>query len=148
MPVVGFLMRNFGSFPLRQEIRDPVAVRTMIALYRAGKAIMIFPEGMRSKDGELLPFFPDFARLMIKMRARMVPAAIAGGSEVLPIGSRIIRPRCPVTVVYGEPFDLAPYFGRPLTDELLREAAEYARSRVAASLEVAREERRKLAVKS
>jgi hypothetical protein len=39
----------------------------------------VFPEGGRSNNGELQPFIPDFARLIIKLKAPLVPAAVAGG---------------------------------------------------------------------
>jgi 1-acyl-sn-glycerol-3-phosphate acyltransferase len=144
VPVMGFLMAKFGSFPLRQGGADAVAVRTMIELYRGGRAIMIYPEGKRSHDGEMLPFLPEFARLMIKLRARIVPAAVAGGSEVQPIGRKIPRRNIPVTVVYGHPCCLSDFYDRPLTPAVLVEAADVLHRQVADQLAIARVERAKL----
>ena len=44
-----------------------------------------------SETGKLMPFFPDFARLAMRLNARIIPAGIAGGAALLPVGSRIPR---------------------------------------------------------
>lgn len=140
-PFFGYIMRKIGMFPIRQEVADAAAVRTMVELYRNGRAVIIYPEGGRSETGELKAFFPDFARLVIKMKARVIPAGIAGAREVLPIGSLIPRPNSPVAVVVGEPFELSDFYGQELTAETLHRAAEILRDRVAELVTVARQER-------
>jgi len=140
-PVVGWVMKRLGIFPLRQGTTDPVGVRTMVSLYRAGQIVIVYPEGGRSPDGSLRPFRPEFARLVIKMRARVLPAAIAGAPDVLPIGSLMPRSNTPVAVVYGEPFELSEYYAVNLTDEVAMQAAADLQSRVAELLERARRER-------
>jgi len=140
----GYLMRKLGIFPVRTGVADAAAVRTMVELYRAGNIVIVYPEGGRSPDGELLPFLPEFARLAIRLRAPLVPAAIAGARELLPIGSLIPKMGKPVVVAFGEPFDLSAYYDRPLTPELDAEAAAVIRDRVAELLERARLERARL----
>src|SRR5206468_3153272 len=122
----------------------PAAVRLMVQLYRAGRTVIVYPEGGRSPSGELQPFFPEFARLVIKMKATLSPAAVAGAREALPIGARMPLRRKPVAVVFGPAFDLSPYYGRPMTPELAEEAASYMQSQVAALLVQAEEERDRL----
>jgi 1-acyl-sn-glycerol-3-phosphate acyltransferase len=138
------IMWKMGMFPLRQGALDAGAVRTMVQLFRAGSLIVIFPEGGRSVDGELHQFSPNFARLMIKLKAPLAPAGIAGGRDLLPIGSYLPRPNTPVVVAYGETFDLSAFHDRELTSEVTEEAAAYMRERVLAALTVARAERSKM----
>ncbi len=137
-PVVSFVMRRLGIFPLRQDIADASAVRAMVQLYRAGQLVLVFPEGTRSSSAEMNPFMPDFARLAIKLNATMLPAAIAGGGELMPIGTWFPRANRPVAVVCGPPFDLSQYRGRPLTPDIARDAADDMRRRVQELLTVAR----------
>lgn len=143
-PVAAYVMRKIGMFPLRQGGADAAAVRTMVELYRAGKTVIIFPEGGRSETGAMKPFVPDFARLVIKLRAPLVPAAIAGARELLPIGRFVPRFRSPVAVRYGDVFELSEFYQRTLTPELASEAAQIMQERVAELLALARSERKRL----
>jgi 1-acyl-sn-glycerol-3-phosphate acyltransferase len=130
-------MRKIGMFPLRQDVADAAAVRTMVELYRNGRLVIIYPEGGRTKTGELQPFFPEFTRLMIKLKAPMIPAGIAGAASVLPIGSYIPQPNRRVAIAYGEPFDLSEFYGQPLTSDTLERATAVLQDRVADQLSLA-----------
>lgn len=140
-PVFSYVMRKLGIFPLRQGVADANAVRSMVELYRAGRVMMVFPEGGRSRDGALQPFLPDFARLVIKLRARIVPAGMVGARDVVPIGHYLPRRNVSVAVAYGEPFELSEYYDRKLTTEDTQEAALLLQQRVVEMIEVAESNR-------
>lgn len=140
-PIFSYFMRKIGMFPLRQDVADAAAVRAMVELYRHGRLVIIYPEGGRSPSGAMKPFNPAFTRLVIKLKAPIMPAAIAGGRELLPIGSLLPRPNTPVVVAYGEPFDLSQFYGRELTPEVLQEATAILEERVAEQRELAYGER-------
>jgi 1-acyl-sn-glycerol-3-phosphate acyltransferase len=144
-PLFSYLMKKIGIFPLRQSVADAAAVRTMVEIYRSGKVVAVYPEGGRSDSGELQPFYPDFARLMIRMKALIVPAGIAGARDLLPIGSWIPRPNTAVVVVYGEPFELSQFYGGKVTDEVAAEAAIIMHDKVAELVADARRRRDELA---
>lgn len=146
-PFSGFLMRKIGIFPIRQHSADASAVRAMVQLYRAGEVVIVYPEGGRSPSGELQPFFPDFARLAIRLKARLVPAGMAGPRDVLPMGSLIPRPNTPVAVVFGDAFELSQFYGREITAQVAAEAAEVMHSRVAELVQLAAMERQKLSIR-
>lgn len=143
-PLFGYFMRKIGMFPLRQNVADAAAVRTMVEVYRSGKVVVVYPEGGRSDDGRLQPFSADFARLIIRLRAPIVPAGIAGGAQLLPIGSFLPRPGTPVVVVYGEPYELAEFYGQKVGVETAERAAAIMRDRVAELMRVAEEERSRM----
>lgn len=143
--VPAFIMRKIGMFPLRQRVADAAATRTVLELYRAGQLVLVFPEGGRSQTGELQAFEPGFARLVIKLKAPLVPVAIAGGTQLLPIGSYLPRRNTPVVAVYGDPFDLSEFYGQDLTPDLLSRACRVMEDRLAELLTRAREERAKIA---
>jgi len=129
-PLIGYILRSLGIFPIRQGVADAGAVRAMIQLYRAGEVVIVFPEGGRSESGEMQAFNPDFARLVIRMRARILPVGIVGARDALPMGHYIPRPNTRVAVVYGEPFELDRYYDTELTPEIAAEAARVLESRV------------------
>jgi 1-acyl-sn-glycerol-3-phosphate acyltransferase len=137
-PFFAFIMRKIGIFPLRQGETDAGAVRAMIELYRAGKVVIVFPEGGRSETGEMHAFNPDFARLAIRLRSRLLPAGIVGARDALPIGHYIPRPNTRVAVLYGHPFELDQFYDRELTAEVAQEASEILYAKVAEQLTAAR----------
>ena len=79
----------------------------------------MFPEGTRSRTGELLPFKKGGFIMAIKAKVPVVPVVISGARAAMKKGSRIIRPVM-VTVRIGGPIETR---GRSLTDrdDLIKE---------------------------
>ncbi len=105
------LVRAFdlaGFVPLERGNRDqslPAIDRAADAL-RDGNSFLIFPEGTRSRTGELLPFKKGGFIMAIKAGAPVVPIAINGARAAMRKGSFVIRP-VTVTVRVGEPVETA-----------------------------------------
>jgi 1-acyl-sn-glycerol-3-phosphate acyltransferase len=128
------LVRAFdiaGFVPLQRGNREqslPAIEKAADAL-RAGNSFLIFPEGTRSRTGELLPFKKGGFIMAIKAQAPIVPIAVLGARDAMRKGSLVIRPVV-ITVRLGEPVETA---GLTLDDRdaLVRDV----RSRVAAMLQ-------------
>jgi 1-acyl-sn-glycerol-3-phosphate acyltransferase len=106
-----------GAIPLKTEGGDSGALRKALHLLRAGKAIGIFPEGQRMKDGQMGEGKLGFAFLAWRSGAPVIPAAIVGAHSAMPVGAGIPRPM-PVHVVFGEPFVFSSESRRPDKDEM------------------------------
>jgi 1-acyl-sn-glycerol-3-phosphate acyltransferase len=90
LPLLGWLMRCGGDVRLKRG--DATSVRAMMAecerTLRGGLPVMIFPEGTRSRDGQLLPFKDGAFRLAIQAGAPILPLVIEGTRTCMPKGSR------------------------------------------------------------
>jgi 1-acyl-sn-glycerol-3-phosphate acyltransferase len=76
------------------------------ASLRAGNSFLIFPEGTRSRDGQLLPFKKGGFIMAIEAQAPIVPVAVQGGRDAMQKGSAFVRP-VTVTVRIGPPIPTA-----------------------------------------
>ena len=105
------LVRAFdlaGFVPLERGNRDqslPAIARAAAAL-REGNSFLIFPEGTRSRTGELLPFKKGGFIMALQAGAPVVPVAIAGARDAMKKGSLVIRP-VRITVRFGPPIETA-----------------------------------------
>jgi 1-acyl-sn-glycerol-3-phosphate acyltransferase len=105
------LVRAFdlaGFIPLERGNRDQSvpAIERAAAALRDGNSFLIFPEGTRSRSGELLPFKKGGFIMAIKAQAPIVPVAIKGARAAMRKGSPIIYP-VTVGVRLGEPIETA-----------------------------------------
>lgn len=91
------LVRAFdlvGFVPLERGNRDQSlpAIERAAAALRDGNSFLIFPEGTRSRTGELLPFKKGGFILAIKGQAPIIPVAISGARAAMRKGSLVIYP--------------------------------------------------------
>jgi 1-acyl-sn-glycerol-3-phosphate acyltransferase len=93
----------FNAFPVeRGASRTRVGVSK--SLLDRGVPLLIFPEGSRSKTGEMGRFKPGAASLSISAGVPCVPIALVGASSAMPRGVNWpLKGRLPVCVVFGEP---------------------------------------------
>jgi 1-acyl-sn-glycerol-3-phosphate acyltransferase len=77
---------------------------------RAGMPLFVFPEGARTPDGTMQPFLAGAAFLAIRAQVPLVPIALSGVYDLLPMHTRHFYPG-EITLTVGEPISTA---GMPL----------------------------------
>jgi 1-acyl-sn-glycerol-3-phosphate acyltransferase len=84
-PVLGAVMRTLGMLPVDRD--DPMqSIEVLNRAVSAGNSIIIFPEGTRSHDGNLLPFKKGAFVAAIEMGFPVVPVILKGTRSVMPKG--------------------------------------------------------------
>jgi 1-acyl-sn-glycerol-3-phosphate acyltransferase len=94
-----------GCIPVDRDGSDVAAIKAVLRALAAGRALVLFPEGTRSPDGELQP--PKAGVGLIACRAQVPVVPVRIFNSHLALGrTGPVRPGTPVSVVYGRP--LAP----------------------------------------
>lgn len=125
IPFMGWHLARAGHIPVpRGDARAAVKTMTLAAqVVREQKiSLLIFPEGGRSRKGEMRPFMEGAAYIAIRAGVPLVPIGLQGTREVLPYGSGNIRGGA-VILRIGDPIptDQATLRDRVHLTELLRE---------------------------
>ncbi len=131
-PLLGAMFHLFGAFPVRRFQADSGALRKAARLVRQGQALLMFPEGTRSRDGRLQKPHPGTGFLAVFTGADVLPVAITGTQKASwpwLFVKWFTGPR--VTITFGKPFRLPQ---RKPTEEAVREASDTIMRQIAALL--------------
>ena len=96
------ILKSVNAVPLKREGTDVGAMRLAIDKLCMGKAVLIFPEGTRSKDGNLGAPRAGIGFLAASSGANILPCYIKGSRESLPKGAVFPRFR-KITIYVGKP---------------------------------------------
>ena len=91
-PVVKSLAKR-NNIILMEKRNLKNSILKLSEVLKLGKNVVIFPEGSRSYDGEMVPFKKTFAILSKELNVPVVPVCIRGAYDVLPRGSKWIKPK-------------------------------------------------------
>ncbi|MDR3773833.1 MAG: lysophospholipid acyltransferase family protein [Terracidiphilus sp.] len=115
---IGWYLDRSGQIPI--DTRNPHATLSSLGAavkaLRAGMPLFVFPEGGRTPDGELQTFLSGAAYLAIRAQVPLVPIALSGVFDLLPIHTRHLYPG-ELILTAGEPINTTGMTIRQ-TDEL------------------------------
>jgi 1-acyl-sn-glycerol-3-phosphate acyltransferase len=118
-PLFGLWLRTVNCVPIDQEGVGKEGMRNILQRLEAGNAVLVFPEGERSADGQLQALRPGIALLLKRVRAPIVPVGVAGAYDAwprwrpypIPAPLFLAPSRRSVAVVVGQPRDPATLDG-------------------------------------
>jgi 1-acyl-sn-glycerol-3-phosphate acyltransferase len=119
-PVIGWVLRRWQAVPVDREGGGAKGLRAILDRLLAGGAIILFPEGTRTRDGNLQPARSGIGLTVIKSNAPVVPVRVFGTFQAYSRHMRFPRPRR-VSVKYGPPI---------LFENLRAEAKECSKQRL------------------
>jgi len=106
IPFIGWYLNRSGQIQI--DTGNPRASLSSLGVgakaLRAGMSLFVFPEGGRTSNGELRPFLSGAAYLAIRAQVPLVPIALSGVYELLPIHTRHFYP-VELTLSVGEPIE-------------------------------------------
>lgn len=133
VPVLKQVMSFLDAIPIDREGSGLSGLKETMKRLRAGELVLIFPEGTRTYDGELLPLKPGFCSVARRSRVPLIPVGMDGAYQAWPRTSPLPLPG-KLAVVIGRPI-LAEEV-ESMTDEAL--VAELASRMSACHLEARR----------
>src|SRR4030042_4501219 len=110
IPIFGAAMRSAGYIEIDRNNREKAmhSLDEAALRIRNGKSIMTFPEGTRSRDGEIKAFKQGTFYLAIKAGVPIVPVSIIGSGKIMPKRSLRVRPG-KVKLVIDKAIDVKDY---------------------------------------
>ena len=106
VPGLNKLITTYNAFPVNRGKPDLGALRKTISLLKNGNAVLIFPEGTRSLDGNLGKAHDGACFIAHRADVPTIPVFHSGVEQMLPRGSKRLR-RAKLTVTFGEPIDFS-----------------------------------------
>lgn len=95
MPILGFCIKRTNAFPVKRGKQDMSAFRNAFSLLEHKKALLVFPEGTRSKDGNLGKARPGVGMIACNAQVPVVPVKITNTNKMFKFKK--------LTIVYGKP---------------------------------------------
>jgi 1-acyl-sn-glycerol-3-phosphate acyltransferase len=115
LPFIGWHLTRSGQVPI--NVTNPRAsiasLSSAVKTLKGGLPVFIFPEGGRTETGHTQLFLNGPAFLAIRAQVPIVPIALIGTHELLPIHTSVFHP-VPVKLAIGEPIDTSGYTMRQI----------------------------------
>ena len=99
---LGFLIRKLNSIPVNRDQLDLKTLKHTISVLKAGNPLLVFPEGTRSRDGNLSDAKKGIGLLIKKAKCDVLPVYIDGSFEILGKGKCFPRLGKKLKIYYGE----------------------------------------------
>jgi 1-acyl-sn-glycerol-3-phosphate acyltransferase len=106
-PLLGALIRRTNAVPVDREGGGPAGLKLVLGALARGRAVVLFPEGTRTRDGRLQPARAGIGLVALKSGAPVIPVWLGGSFRAFGRAAKFPRP-ARVEVRFGPPVDLAP----------------------------------------
>jgi 1-acyl-sn-glycerol-3-phosphate acyltransferase len=111
VPVLGNIVRNCNAFPVKRGMGDREALRTGLKVLKEGNVFGLFPEGTRSKTGEIGKGLSGAGFFALRTEAVVLPCAIIGPYKSL----------SKLRIVFGKPIDMEEMRSSKASAEIVTE---------------------------
>ena len=125
-----WILKQCRSLPIKRGEENAALFRQVIKTTKEGYKVALFPEGTRSKDGELQEALPGIGLLVTKANCPVIPVYIDGAYEGWNCHRKKPKLFGKITIVFGEPIDFSKREGdrkelqRAIGGEIMKEVAK------------------------
>jgi 1-acyl-sn-glycerol-3-phosphate acyltransferase len=121
-----YLLPALGMIPIDRSGGDAAkaALDAASRVLQRGELFGIYPEGTRSRSGQLHKGHTGAARLALRNRCPIVPVGIIGTDKIQPADTAVPRPFMRAAVKFAQPIDVSRYEGREDDHRLLRQITD------------------------
>jgi 1-acyl-sn-glycerol-3-phosphate acyltransferase len=106
IPLLGRIIVACNAFPIDRNTGDVRGVKNAIDRLRSGSALILFPEGTRSRDGRIGPLKGGIRMIAERAGVPVVPVLVDGAFRVWPKGRPLPRLHGRVWVRFGKPLSI------------------------------------------
>jgi len=107
--VSSWWLNNVETIPVERDSGDIGAIKRVLQALKENRAIVLFPEGTRSEDGQLQKAKAGVGLMACKTGVPVVPCRVYGSFAAFGKGAKFPRFGSPVTIVYGRPIPASGY---------------------------------------
>jgi len=108
----GWLIHSYNAIPIDRDGAGISGIKETLKRLKRGQIVLVFPEGTRTRDGNVGKFRPGFSTLAVRTGAAIVPAAIEGAYAAWPRWRKLPRPGT-ILIRFGQPLGPEEIAGRP-----------------------------------
>ena len=105
VPLLALLIKFLDAIPIDREGGGLAGLKETLRRLRAGELVLIFPEGTRSRDGEVGPLKPGFIAVARRSGVPLIPVGLDGAYQAWPRNARFPRFFGRIAVVIGPPLN-------------------------------------------
>lgn len=105
--IFALILNKLGVFPVKRGGADISAIKAALKILKNEEIFGIFPEGTRSKTGEMLEAKPGLAMIAIKSQSSIIPVAIIGN----------YKPFSKIKIIIDKPIDFSDYYDQKISIE-------------------------------
>ena len=102
---LGWIYPRLNAIPVDQEGPDFTSLKRIIKELKAGSPVLIFPEGQRTLDGEIMEAEAGVGLVIAKARVPVLPMRIFGAHEAYPTGAKYPKIFTRITICCGDIFE-------------------------------------------
>ncbi len=124
-PILSWFLQKCQAIPITRGrgVFQPGMMRVK-ELLQEGKIIHIYPEGTRSRSGDIGRGQVGVGKLARETKMKVVPVYHEGTQNILPVGSKKLRINQKVAIIVGEPVEMDDLYALPESREVFLKVAE------------------------
>jgi len=108
-PIVAWWITAVETIPVERDSGDVGAIKRVLQALKENRAIVLFPEGTRTVDGQLQKAKAGVGLMACKTGVPVVPCRVYGSFEAFGKGAKIPRFGTPIDIVFGPPIAPSEY---------------------------------------